>query len=241
MIAKAIANECDATFFSISPSTVQSKWIGESAKLVKTTFAIARYLAKIKNSGSIVFFDEIDSLLGKRVSDGSDKTATLKTQFLMEFQGVATNNDDGHALIIGATNFPDAIDEAARRRLEKLIYVPLPNKNGRKQLFMNLLKKANDKKPNAHTLEENDIEILADKTDGYSGSDIWAVVKEAAVGPLREAMRHKANNKNNRDYKRQSLRPLTFQDFERALREKRPTVTEDQVLKHEKWNSKFCG
>eukprot|EP01084_Bolivina_argentea_P196605 337028_1 len=224
MIAKTIASEAKATFFSISPSSLQSKYIGESAKLVRAMFSVARYMAP-----SIVFIDECESLLGKRSADStasSNASNSLKTQFLQELQGVKSKNNDGYVLIIGATNFPELIDEAVRRRLSKRLYIPLPDKNGRKQLLLNLLKKAN------HILNNEQIDILVEKMKGYSGSDITCVAEEAAFGPLRDAGSFQTVDKNE-------LRPLEFKDFELALKHSKSSVKEDEIDKYNDWNEQF--
>merc|ERR1712087_839842 len=161
MIAKAIAMESGAKFFAFTPSTLTSKWLGESAKLIKTMFVIARFMAP-----SIVFIDEIDALFGQRHSDGKDHTAHLKTQFLQESQGVKSSDSDGYVLMVGATNFPEAIDQAARRRFSSRLYIPLPDAQGRRELIRALLRKDD----NNRTTEE-DVEWLTQHTDGYSGSD----------------------------------------------------------------------
>ena len=224
MIAKAIATESDATFFCITPSTLASKWVGESAKLVKTMMSIAKYL-----SPSIIFIDEIDSLLSKRQSDGKDHMNTMKTQFLMELEGVKSNNDD-NILIIGATNFPEAIDEAARRRFSKRLYIPLPDKYGRRQLIKILLKK--DK----HNLTENDIEILVNKTNGYSGSDIKNVATTAAGFSVNELM---DDGDGDHRLSAGSLRPITLKDFEKGLKEQTASVSQESLKKYVEWNDRF--
>ena len=178
-------------------------------------------------SPSIVFIDEIDSLFGQRSSDGKDHLAHLKTQFLMELQGVKSSAKDGYVLIVGATNFPEAIDQAARRRLSSRIYVPLPDQEGREELFRGLLKLA----PNG--LSEGDIRMLAQKTEGYSGSDISDMTKKAAHGPLRDV--------DIKSVEIGDIRPLMFKDLESTLPRFRPTVLKEEVKKYEEWNTKFGG
>ena len=139
-------------------------------------FRIARFLAP-----SIIFIDEIDSILSKRgdSSSGKDHLLRMKNEFLTEFEGVKSSSKDGHVLIIGATNYPENIDMAARRRFNKRILIPLPDKEGRKEMFTNLIR---DEK---HCLDEKEIDELVEKTEGYSGSDIYEVAGEASLGPLR--------------------------------------------------------
>ncbi|GJW22316.1 P-loop containing nucleoside triphosphate hydrolase superfamily protein, partial [Tanacetum coccineum] len=121
MIGKAIAGEAKATFFHISASSLTSKWIGEGEKLVRALFEVASCYQP-----AVIFVDEIDSLLSKRKSEGEHEAnrRRLKTQLLIEMEGCDSVNDQ--VLLIGATNRPQDLDEAARRRLTKRLYIPLP-------------------------------------------------------------------------------------------------------------------
>ncbi|GJT95027.1 ATPase family AAA domain-containing protein FIGL1-like protein [Tanacetum coccineum] len=121
MIGKAIAGEAKATFFHISASSLTSKWIGEGEKLVRALFGVASCYQP-----AVIFVDEIDSLLSKRKSEGEHEAnrRRLKTQLLIEMEGCDSVNDQ--VLLIGATNRPQDLDEAARRRLTKRLYIPLP-------------------------------------------------------------------------------------------------------------------
>ena len=125
MIAKAVSTECKATFFSISASTLMSKWVGESEKLMKTLFAVAAIY-----SPSIIFIDEIDSMLTARSSQENESARRVKTEFLIQIDGVG-NYKKSNVLVIGATNRPFDLDEAALRRLTKRIYIGLPDKEAR--------------------------------------------------------------------------------------------------------------
>ncbi|KAL5009377.1 hypothetical protein ScPMuIL_014958 [Solemya velum] len=131
MLAKAVANESNATFFSISASSLTSKWVGEGEKLVRALFTIARELQP-----SVVFLDEIDSLLCERREGENDASRRLKTEFLVQFDGVGGNADD-RILIMGATNRPQELDDAVLRRFTKRVYVSMPGKETRKIMLEN--------------------------------------------------------------------------------------------------------
>jgi len=121
MLARAIASEGKATFFSISASSLTSKWVGEGEKMVRTLFA----MANIKQP-SIIFLDEIDSLLCSRAQGQLESSRRIKTEFFIQLDGTRTKEND-RVLVIGATNRPMELDDAVRRRFVKRLYIPLPN------------------------------------------------------------------------------------------------------------------
>nr|XP_025040003.1 vacuolar protein sorting-associated protein 4A [Pelodiscus sinensis] len=170
-LAKAVATEANnSTFFSVSSSDLMSKWLGESEKLVKNLFELAR-----QHKPSIIFIDEVDSLCGSRNENESEAARRIKTEFLVQMQGVGNNNDG--TLVLGATNIPWVLDSAIRRRFEKRIYIPLPEEAARAQMFRLHL----GNRP--HSLTEANIHELARKTDGYSGADISIIVR-GSLGPV---------------------------------------------------------
>lgn len=169
MLARAVATESKSTFFSISASSLTSKYLGESEKLVRALFALAKQLAP-----SIIFVDEIDSLLSQRTGSGEhEATRRIKTEFLIQWSdlqraaaGRATNDrstdrgDPNRVLVLAATNLPWAIDEAARRRFVRRQYIPLPEATTRSLQFQTLL--GHQK----HCLTKEDIDRLVELTHG---------------------------------------------------------------------------
>uniref|UniRef100_A0A0D9XZ03 AAA+ ATPase domain-containing protein n=1 Tax=Leersia perrieri TaxID=77586 RepID=A0A0D9XZ03_9ORYZ len=225
MIGKAIAGEAKATFFCISASSLTSKWIGEGEKLVRALFGVA-----CCRQPAVIFVDEIDSLLSQRKSDGEHESSRrLKTQFLIEMEGFDSGNDQ--ILLIGATNRPQELDEAARRRLTKRLYIPLPSSEARAWIIRNLLEK-----DGLFKLTEEETNTVCKLTEGYSGSDMKNLVKDASMGPLREALQQGVGiTKLNKE----DMRPVMLKDFETALQEVRPSVSSSELGIYEEWNRQF--
>lgn len=236
MLARAVATESNSTFFSISASSLTSKYLGESEKLVRALFALAKTLAP-----SIIFVDEIDSLLSQRSGSGEhEATRRIKTEFLIQWsdlQRAAAGREVGEkdkergdvnrVLVLAATNLPWAIDEAARRRFVRRQYIPLPEAETRAVQLKTLLKQQ------THTLSNGDIEALVSMTDGFSGSDITALAKDAAMGPLRslgEALLHMTMDQ---------IRPIELSDFVSSLATIRPSVSKTGLKEYEDWAREF--
>jgi vacuolar protein-sorting-associated protein 4 len=153
-LAKACATEAKGTFFSLSASNIISKWMGESERLVKALFDLAR-----KTNPAIIFIDEIDSLMSARSDGENESTRRVKTEFLVQMQGVG--KDDKGILVLGATNIPWGLDPAVRRRFQKKIYLGLPDIEARKFMLKHNLGKTN------HNIADEDFEELASRCEGY--------------------------------------------------------------------------
>lgn len=223
LIGKAIAHQAGATFFSISSSSLTSKWIGQGEKTVRALFAVAVY-----RQPSVVFIDEVDSLLCQRSSEENEASRRIKTEFLVQLDGAGTNQE-ARVVILGATNRPDELDEAARRRFVKRIYIPLPDVPGRRGLFKSLMIGSK------HCLRPEDIEWLVGATEGYSGADIRSLCTEAAMGPVREvAARHSLAEVRAGD-----VPPITRSHFVQALQGVGPSVSPADLQRYVDWNASF--
>ncbi|KAF3763736.1 AAA-domain-containing protein [Cryphonectria parasitica EP155] len=234
MLARAVATESKSTFFSISASSLTSKYLGESEKLVRALFGLAKVLAP-----SIIFVDEIDSLLSQRSGSGEhEATRRIKTEFLIQWSdlqraaagresGEKDRGDPNRVLVLAATNLPWSIDEAARRRFVRRQYIPLPEAETRAVQLQNLLGQQN------HSLTDDDLAKLVELTDGFSGSDMTALAKDAAMGPLRslgEALLHMTM---------EEIRPIELADFVASLATIRPSVSQSGLKEHEDWAKEF--
>lgn len=179
-LAKAVATEADSTFFSVSSADLISKWQGESEKLVRNLFEMAR---EAEGGRAIIFIDEVDSLCGSRSEGESDSMRRVKTEFLVQMDGVGKH--EGQVLVLGATNIPWELDAAIRRRFEKRVYIPLPEAESRAYMVKLHLGDT----PNS--LTDEDFDRLGEITEGASGSDIKVLVKEALMQPLRRCQQAK--------------------------------------------------
>jgi katanin p60 ATPase-containing subunit A1 len=177
MLAKAVATECRTTFFNISASSIVSKYRGDSEKLIRILFELARHHAP-----STIFLDEIDSIMGQRDSGGGgqehEASRRMKTELLIQMDGLSKTNDV--VFVLAASNLPWELDAAMLRRLEKRVLVDLPSADARYSLFSSLLQ--------PYAPPAFPYEAAVSRTEGYSGADIKLVSKEACMAPVRRLM-----------------------------------------------------
>lgn len=247
LLAKAVATQCETTFFNVSASTMASKYRGDSEKLVRLLFEMARFYAP-----TTIFFDEIDALGGKR-GDSSEHEASrrVKTELLVQMDGVGsaeTKPKDGEepdadappkpkqVMVLAATNRPWDLDEALRRRLEKRIYIPLPEPVGRKQLFEINLREIK-------LGPDTNIEEFVKRTEGYSGADVTNVCREAAMMGLRKRMA-KARAEGMKVSEMQKLKdevdtPISQAEFLESLRNVSKSVGTEDLQRFTDWMGEF--
>lgn len=216
LIGKCIASQASATFFSISASSLTSKWVGEGEKMVRALFYAAG-----KKAPSVIFIDEIDSLLMQRTEGENEGTRRLKTELLIQMDGAKQSK--AHILVIGATNRPQEIDEAARRRFVKKLYIPLPDAQARAEMISLIGKKELE-------IDEKGILRLAEMLEGYSGSDIFNLCREAAMEAVREVSSLSAV---------ENLRKITVEDFIKATKQIRKSVSEKDLEIYTQWSKDF--
>ena len=209
------------------------------------------------NKPSIIFIDEIDSLVSARSDTETEASRRVKTEFLVQMQGVSNANSKG-LLVLGATNLPWSLDGAMRRRFEKRVYISLPEKDARLSLLKNRMKDEN------HIVTEEEFEQIAQRCDFFSGSDMSALIKNACYEPLRRfqnATHFKQVQKPNgsqgwmscnpSDHGAQAIpkeklrpedvvrNPIDLEAFNRAVLSTKPTVGPEDLIKYEQWTKEF--
>jgi transitional endoplasmic reticulum ATPase len=222
LLAKAVAKESEANFINVKGPSLLSMWVGKSEEGMRKIFERARQVAPC-----VIFFDEIDSLAGKRGMDyGTKVTERVLNQMLAEMDGLEDMKD---ILVIGATNRPDMLDPALLRpgRFDKILLVNAPDSKGR----LNILKIHTQKMPfgdgkKAFTDKEREgmLKELLDKTDGYTGADIESLAREAALLSLRESIEAKF---------------VTKKHFEDALKKVKPSITKSTIDVYKKIEETF--
>ncbi|XP_075887287.1 katanin p60 ATPase-containing subunit A-like 1 isoform X2 [Nelusetta ayraudi] len=232
MLAKAVATECGTTFFNVSSSTLTSKYRGESEKLVRLLFEMARFYAP-----TTIFIDEIDSICGRRgTSDEHEASRRVKSELLIQMDGVggALDNDDPSkmVMVLAATNFPWDIDEALRRRLEKRIYIPLPSAVGRVELLKINLREV-------EVAADVDLDLIAEKIEGYSGADITNVCRDASMMAMRRRIQGLSPEEIRALSKDELQMPVTMEDFTLTLKKISKSVSAADLEKYEAWMAEF--
>jgi vacuolar protein-sorting-associated protein 4 len=264
-IAQAIAHEAEnSTFMAVSSADLVSKWQGQSERLVRMLFKMAR-----EKAPTILFIDEIDSLCGARgQGNESESSRRIKTEFLVQMSGVAPKPGE-RFLVLGATNTPWSLDDAFRRRFEKRILIPLPDPAARLTMF-----KIHIGKETRHTLTDADLRKLAAESERYSGADIKTVCKDALMAPIRRMTsathfcrctdidRDDPEKKATREYWTPCSpgtpgavakkwtdfenpeaelieNPVTLRDMQMALKKNKATASEESLRELEKWNQEF--
>lgn len=253
MLAKAVASECKTTFFNVSASTLGSRYRGDSEKMVRILFQMARYY-----SPSTIFFDEIDSLAGSRgAANEHEASRRVKTELMVQMDGVSEDADAENAgedggegeeagpgrktvIVLAATNTPWDLDEALRRRLEKRVYIPLPDLEGRKELF----------RINMRSVEldaDVNLDELAEKSAGYSGADVANVCRDASMMSMRRIMEQARKQGLSRDHIQSMLKEqkdalntaVSRADFLTALSKVNRSVSDQDLHRYQEWMNEY--
>ena len=246
-LAKAVATEAEAHFFSVSSSDLVSKWQGESERLVRALFELARL-----KQPSVIFIDEVDSLCSSRGDGQSESSHRILTEFLVQMQGVGKSTKG--VLVLGATNVPWEIDSAMRRRFEKRVYIPLPEEGARRDMFrIHLGDTPND-------LDDECFAQLGVMSEGLSGSDIKGVVKSALMQPVRrcqiathwikttDGLWHPALPTDpgampmtlmDIEGSKLAVPRITMEDFRQVMTKAKSSVGVDELARYDEWTFQF--
>ncbi|EPQ13775.1 ATPase family AAA domain-containing protein 1 [Myotis brandtii] len=200
LIAKATAKEAGCRFINLQPSTLTDKWYGESQKLAAAVFSLA-----IKLQPSIIFIDEIDSFLRNRSSSDHEATAMMKAQFMSLWDGLDTDHSC-QVIVMGATNRPQDLDSAIMRRMPTRFHINQPALKQREAILKLILK-------NENVDRHVDLLEVAQETDGFSGSDLKEMCRDAALLCVREYVNSTSEESHDED----EIRPVQQQDLHRAI------------------------
>ncbi|GAA0139512.1 hypothetical protein LIER_01040 [Lithospermum erythrorhizon] len=238
MLAKAVATEAGANFINISMSSITSKWFGEGEKYVKAVFSLASKIAP-----SVIFVDEVDSMLGRRENPGEHEAMRkMKNEFMVNWDGLRTK-DKERVLVLGATNRPFDLDEAVIRRLPRRLMVNLPDASNREKIMRVILGK--------EELAANvDLEAIATMTEGYSGSDLKNLCVTAAHCPIRQIIEKEKKEKalalaENKPlpalHSSADVRSLSMEDFKYAHEQVCASVSSESANMNEllQWNDLY--
>lgn len=216
LIAKATAKEANMSFINLDVSLLTDKWYGETQKLAAAVFSLA-----VKLQPCIVFIDEIESFLRTRTAHDHEATAMMKTQFMSLWDGLITD-PDCTVIIMGATNRPQDLDKAIQRRMPATFHVPMPCDAQRERILQLILRA----EPVAQDIE---YKRLASATEGFSGSDLHELCRQAAVYRVRDLAREelrreqeskstqKSNHSDSDDEYLDAVRPITMEDLVLSL------------------------
>ncbi|CAL0302962.1 unnamed protein product [Lupinus luteus] len=248
MLAKAIANEAGASFINVSMSTITSKWFGEDEKNVRALFTLAAKVAP-----TIIFVDEVDSMLGQRTRVGEHEAMRkIKNEFMTHWDGLLTRPGE-QILVLAATNRPFDLDEAIIRRFERRIMVGLPSADNREMILKTLLAKEKH--------ENLDFKELATMTEGFSGSDLKNLCITAAYRPVRELIQQErrkdmekkkkepesqgsedaSSNEEDKEEVEIMLRPLNMEDMRQAKSQVAASFASEGAVMGElkQWNNLY--
>jgi SpoVK/Ycf46/Vps4 family AAA+-type ATPase len=226
LLAAAAAAEIEGYFINVDAASMMSKWLGEAEKNVSKLFTMARKLHDSEGVPVLIFVDEIDSLLGNRNSEVGGEVR-VKNQFLTEMDGINGKSRESKLYVIGATNKPWSLEAGFLRRFQKRIYVSLPNRESRINLF--------DQYTKMLQMESSlKVEDLAKLSDGYSGSDVKDICQSVQLRVVDELFQSgKGLDSDSR------TRSITESDFKEILKMRKPSVSIDMIRAYMRWSEQF--
>ena len=226
LLVRATASTSNALLFQCSAASLTSKWMGDAEKVVRALFQVAAAAAAQHNTPALLFLDEVDSVLSNRSEGEHEASRRLKTEFMIQMEGLA-KNDAANVLCLACTNCPWDLDPAVLRRFPRRLYVPLPDAMARVALLQHVLEAQLE---NDHSLTKRDVSELAQLLEGYSGSDMMAIASQAAFGPIRECQKQLLQV--------DKLRPVSRTDWNNALiHAPPPSVSSKLLAQYKQWQN----
>ena len=254
LLSRVIASELEGKFFYILSCNIITKWFpSDSEKTIKNLFDLAR-----KNKPSVIFIDEIDCILNEKSYYYNDTIRKIKNEFILQMKNIEINDED--IIVLGTTNIPWTLDGNIINKFQKKMNISLPDCDARKKMIELNLKEI------THNLSNQQIEYLAQNTKDFSGSDIYALIQDAALEPLRKYINYeyfkkiKATDGNKWNYipceqndegaikikmteipdsKSILLPKVDFDDFKKALERARPSMKKEDLTNFEKFIQEF--
>jgi vacuolar protein-sorting-associated protein 4 len=226
LLAAAAAAEIDGYFINVDAASMMSKWLGEAEKNVSKLFSMARKLHDSEGVPVLIFVDEIDSLLGNRSSEVGGEVR-VKNQFLTEMDGINGKSRESKLYVIGATNKPWSLEAGFLRRFQKRIYVSLPDRASRINLFGQYTTRLQ--------MESSlKIEDLAKLSEGYSGSDVKDICQSVQLRVVDELFQSGKGLDSDA-----STRSISESDFKEILKIRKPSVSMDMIRAYMRWSEQF--
>ena len=222
-LAKAVATECKRTFFNVTSATITSRFHGESEKLVGHLFVLAEQMAP-----STIFFDEIDSVASQRGgAHENEASRRMKAQLLTKMEGIDAASDTSAVFVLAATNFPWDLDEALLRRFQKRVYIPLPDKEGRKAILEMSLKE--------HAADDFDWDGWATKLEGYSCADVTNLCRDAVQAVFTQEL-NLLDTQQFVNMPAEEVKPrVSNDDFAVAVSKRKSSVDLKTLSRYEEW------
>jgi len=233
LLAKAVATECGTTFFNVSPATVTSKFRGDSEKLMKLLFDMARFYAP-----STIFMDEVDGLCSARGGGGEHEASRrVKGEILQQMDGATAGEYDPakSVIVLGATNLPWELDHAFLRRFEKRVHIDLPDAEGRAAMFaINTEGMLVD-----DDVKQDNWKYVVDLSEGYSGADIAVVCNDASMLGLRRLLAGKTPEEMKKMDKDEFNVPISRADFESVFATVKSSAAKQDLEKYREWMKEY--
>ncbi|XP_030643153.1 fidgetin [Chanos chanos] len=221
LLGRCMASQLGAAFLHLSSSALVTKWLGDGEKIVQASFLVARC-----RQPAVVFISDVDMLLSSQLSEESP-VHRIKSELLMQLDAIL-NSSEEHVLVVCSTSKPEEIDESLRRYFMKRLLIPLPDSTARHQIISQLLSQ------HSYCLSDKEINLLVQRTEGFSGLDVVRLCQEAVVGPL-----HGIPGADLSAIMPGQMRPVSYQDFENVFCKIQPSISQKELDTYTEWNKMF--